>query len=510
MNDLTIMKNWVQSEFNLNLPNDVFNLISQKLQDTKYNSNLDVTNVAYIIHKLSEIPWYTQNQILNDLKINKDKLNELNKIIYDDDFFQHIIQKVGLGRKYWNTILPYKKNGVDEKVINYEYQFPLRLALFPGLSCMYYCGFCGRNQKARYKGNVTKDGNKRFKDIISSMPKYSTLSISGGLEPLTNPGLGEIISHAKSKGVRVPLITNAHMLTPKYLERTPGIWDLDSLRVSLYGTDDESTFFITRHKKAYNLVRNNIIEFLKLRNIKKPNLKLGLNYIIIPENIDTIIPLLNYIIDINAHVDNGNGIDFLTLREDFGSVTEINDDIDKSVEGRKYHLNGFLSDEQRFKLISIFNEFNDRVKKECPNMHVDFGYAMVALGEGILGKPLARVTGKQMRKSGYPQMSVAVDSLGDVFLYREAGFLDRPGNDKFKAGRITSKKTIKDVISNYVQNRVEVDRDDSDCRFMDSYDHLMTLLVNQTESDMKIKVSSPIRIEKNNLENQISNNWYKD
>ena len=83
MNDLTIMKNWVQSEFNLNLPNDVFNLISQKLQDTEYNSNLDVTNVAYIIHKLSEIPWYTQNQILNDLKINKDKLNELNKIIYD-------------------------------------------------------------------------------------------------------------------------------------------------------------------------------------------------------------------------------------------------------------------------------------------------------------------------------------------------------------------------------------------------------------------------------------------
>ena len=39
-----------------------------------------------------------------------------------------------------------------------------------------------------------------------------------------------------------------------------------------------------------------------------------------------------------------------------------------------------------------------------------------------------------MSPSGYPQLSVAVDSLGDVFLYREAGFLDRPGNDKFKAG----------------------------------------------------------------------------
>ena len=40
----------------------------------------------------------------------------------------------------------YIKNRVNEKVVNHEYQFPLRLALFPGLSCMYCCGFCGRNQ----------------------------------------------------------------------------------------------------------------------------------------------------------------------------------------------------------------------------------------------------------------------------------------------------------------------------------------------------------------------------
>ena len=135
---------------------------------------------------------------------------------------------------------------------------------------------------------------------------------------------------------------------------------------------------------------------------------------------------------------------------------------------------------------------------------------MVALGEGVLGKPLVRVPGKQMRKSGYPQMSVAIDSLGDVFLYREAGFLDRPGNDKFKAGRITSDKPIEKVISKYIENKVEVDREDIDCRFMDSYDHLMTLLVNQTESDINSGIPSPVNIEKDKQEKQISNNWYKD
>ena len=40
--------------------------------------------------------------------------------------------------------------------------------------------------------------------------------------------LGEIITHGKKLGYKIPLITNAHMLTPRYLERQQGIWDLDS------------------------------------------------------------------------------------------------------------------------------------------------------------------------------------------------------------------------------------------------------------------------------------------
>ena len=65
----------------------------------------------------------------------------------------------------------------------------------------------------------------------------------------------------------------------------------------------------------------------------------------------------------NSKVD-GQGVDFLTIREDFGSVTDISDDADKNVEGRKYHLDGFLSEKQRKKLIDIFKEFNERKQKE--------------------------------------------------------------------------------------------------------------------------------------------------
>ena len=45
---------------------------------------------------------------------------------------------------------------------------------------------------------------------------------------------------------------------------------------------------------------------------------------------------------------------------------------------------------------------------------------------------------------------------------------------------------------------------------MDSYDHLMTLLVNQTESNKNIGIPSPVNIKKDKQEKQISNNWYKD
>ena len=302
------------------------------------------------------------------------------------------------------------------------------------------------------------------------------------------------------------------MLTPKYLKIQPGIWDLDSLRVSLYGTDQDSTFNVTRHPKAYELVKNNIIKFINERNRIKSNVKVGLNYIIIPENIHTVLPLLDYV---NSKVE-GPGIDFLTIRDDFGSVTEINDDADKSVEGRKYHLEGFLSDKQRKNLLSLFNEFNKRRKTECPELHVDFGYAMMALGEGILGKPLARVKGTEMRKSGYPQLSVAMDSHGDIFLHKEAGFLDRPGNKKFIAGRITDKKTFNNIFEEFINNKTVIDLEHDDDRFMDSYDHLITLLVNQAESDINIDIPfelGPVKLRSKHhygVNTNLSNHWYQD
>ena len=67
--------------------------------------------------------------MLKELDTDKEDLERLNDIIRNNDFFQQLMLKEGLGRKYWNTMIPYIKNGVNEKVVNYEYQYPFRLSI---------------------------------------------------------------------------------------------------------------------------------------------------------------------------------------------------------------------------------------------------------------------------------------------------------------------------------------------------------------------------------------------
>ena len=65
-----------------------------------------------------------------------------------------------------------------------------------------------------------------FNKLFSQIPNSTALSISGGLEPLTNPKIGEIISICKNN-IRVPLITNGYSLLENFIKKNPGIWDLD-------------------------------------------------------------------------------------------------------------------------------------------------------------------------------------------------------------------------------------------------------------------------------------------
>ena len=132
----------------------VNNFLVEKLEGSilkKYDSlRLDqvINDINNIVESFSMKPWVLQENIFKRINLrNKEYLLDLNKIIRENEKLQFLITKNSAAKKYWNTILPFSHRVND--VIQNNYKFPLRIAIFPGVSCMFFCGFCGRNQKAK-------------------------------------------------------------------------------------------------------------------------------------------------------------------------------------------------------------------------------------------------------------------------------------------------------------------------------------------------------------------------
>jgi dTDP-4-amino-4,6-dideoxy-D-glucose ammonia-lyase len=472
------------------------------LEDDFFNKSI------YIVHSFANNPWITQIEILEILNISIEELNSLNLILRNSEIFQHIILKEGIGNKYWNSIIPFAKNA--NLVLDKKISLPKRIVIFPGVSCMFFCGFCGRNQSAKYPMKSVGNGTSVFNKLFNETGNNTLYSIGGGLEPTTNPELGEIINSAIKNQIRMPLITNGYSLTENYVKKNPGIWNLDSLRLSLYGVDDESYYFITRLKKSYSMVMKNSINFLKLRNEKNPNLKFGLNFIVIPENIDQVLKILDVVREINQNVTNGRGVDFITLRDDFQAVTGHT--IEKE-EAKKYTLNSTMDEKLRKKLFGILGEFKSIKEKEFPDLHVDYGYSIFAVSRGVTTQGLKMITTDKLPDFGYPQLSLAIDLYGDVFLYREAGFLERYGNKKFIIGRLDSTNTLEEVIKEFLDSGNSIKYDTKDTKFMDSFDHVLASIVNQAKKDKEIEIpfdKGPVQARSNLTSLNLGNNWYTD
>ena len=70
MEKIKVMRDWLQSEYHM--PEEVHNVISGEVDNSM------VEGIALIIHRLSEMPWTTQKDLLDELNISKDELRELN------------------------------------------------------------------------------------------------------------------------------------------------------------------------------------------------------------------------------------------------------------------------------------------------------------------------------------------------------------------------------------------------------------------------------------------------
>ena len=127
-----------------------------------------VEKIIKIVELVTSKPLINHQELCSKINI-KDRqiLKLLFKIIKNINSFQEIIIKKGLGTKYYkNLIIPLIKSNSIEDFLNKKYSYPFRVGLFPGLSCMFKCSFCGRNYDAVYKRDYGEKGIQIFKNII--------------------------------------------------------------------------------------------------------------------------------------------------------------------------------------------------------------------------------------------------------------------------------------------------------------------------------------------------------
>ena len=455
----------------------VTELINQKLLAENYSEkDLErwILLAFQIAHKFSQFPFTSQKEILNDLNLDLTQLKKLNTALRFSSIIQSFICDFGAAWKYWhNTIIPTVSSDGFSAVINRRHKYPFRVGLFPGVSCMFQCSFCGRNYGARYDNKARFSGNDVFRAMMASAPNNdpNRFYFSGGLEPLTNTEIGSLISYSKEIGLKTSMYTNGYMLTPKLLNKNPGILELEMLRLSLYGLDESSAVSVTGKKGSYDRVIQNVSDYIQLKSEIRSGTKFGINFVLLPQNIDSLIELAKLVRQFNE-IDPIKGVSFITLREDFSALPK---------DG--------IPLEDRNRMVSIFEEFEDLLNSHTgSDVNIDYGYALQSIRDGFNANPLEMVSDRELRGDGYPQISVVVDLLGDVYIYREAGFLDRPGADRYIIGRVTPDTDLDAVIKNFIDSGDSIKTEPGDWRYLDAFDHVMVKLLNQAEDDEKIGI----------------------
>jgi dTDP-4-amino-4,6-dideoxy-D-glucose ammonia-lyase len=428
-----------------------------------------------LVRRLAHDPFASQADLGRELGLDRATLAALGSAIRHSELAQRLILHGGTAKKYWvNTVVPLMASGAVDAALRGEPRYPFRVGIYPGLSCMFSCTFCGRNRDAVYPRRTITESQQVFTDIFETAPTDDPhrFYVSGGLEPLTNPCLGDIISKGAERGFRLSMYTNGFLLTEGLIARRPGLWDLDSLRISVYGPNERSARSVTQRDGSFTKVMQNVGEFLRLREERGASLKVGFNFVVLPGRATEVLQLADVVADLNRQAPGGRGLDFLTLREDYSAAGE---------DG--------IQPEERAQLVDVIGRLDDRRRSgELGALEIDYGYALHAATKGCAGRPLQMVSDSAMRPAGYPQISVVVDPFGDVYLYREAGFLDRPGADRYIIGRTGPDRPFEQVVADFVRSGRTIPPHPGDTAFFDIFDHVVTLLLNQADSDAEIGI----------------------
>jgi dTDP-4-amino-4,6-dideoxy-D-glucose ammonia-lyase len=370
-----------------------------------------------------------------------------------------------------STIQPIIESGAIKAFLDGSYRYPFAVGIYPAVSCMLSCSFCARQRGAQYKQQNIVPGNELFRQLFAEAPRDlpRRFYLSGGLEPLTNPGLSEVVRFAARFGHRMQLHTNAILLTPRFLDKNDGLWHLDTLRISMYGADNETARMTTSRAGVASRVIANAKSLVCAKSERVEKLRIGFHHVVQSGQVTHLRKMAETLVSIADQSPDRRGVNFLTLRENYAASGHA-------------AINGDERERLRDELIDLQGFFIAEGMKE---FEVDLDYGMRGLVEGAETAPVRRVAHTDMLGRGYPQISVVVDLLGDVYLYREAAFIGRAGADRYIVGRITPEVGLAELLQRYLADheRFVVPRAGDEI-FLDGFDHAVTAFLRQTSDDL--------------------------
>lgn len=430
------------------------------------------TRAQAVVRRVSQDPFLANEAVAAAEGLDAESFRRLSAAIRSVPELQRAVGASGAGAKYWsNLLLPFARSGLLHDVIEKRARHPHRVGIYAGSSCMFECGFCGRVRGEAYRPPWLDEGTQLLLRLIDEAPNTdpATFYFSGGLEPLTNSRLDQLATRARGRGFRPSLYTNGFMLTARHLDKHPGLWDFEAIRISLYG-HDEASYLATTHKSgAFERVRCNLVDVLRLRAEQGRSTRLGANFVVQPGRVEEI----THVLDVLAQVfrESGASLDFLTLREDYS----LADGAGLSMAERE-RLQGSLERVQR------------RIDSGgLGGMQLDLGFGLHAISNGIFDAALCHVESHELRPQGHPQASVVVDLHGDVFAYREAGFLRRPGNERYVMGNVRDGTGLEEIVRRFLAGP-GVTPQPGDELFLDAFDHALTRFCSKLEADRRYGV----------------------
>jgi MoaA/NifB/PqqE/SkfB family radical SAM enzyme len=184
----------------------------------------------------------------------------------------------------------YEQRNFLAEVVSYK---PLQLTIYPTDRCTLKCKMClhsSRNQELNpdFTYTIKKDMTfETFKKIIDKFKDALEISMAGIGEPFLNKDLFKMIEYARSKKLRVGIITNGTLLD-RFFDQIINS-KINNISISLNAlTPEEYSTLTGVPEKLFGLVLNNISTLTEIRDNMKPDLEVRLSFVCTKSNFKQI------------------------------------------------------------------------------------------------------------------------------------------------------------------------------------------------------------------------------